>query len=146
MLLPDLSIISRGSRYKVLCSVSQPQKSGKFLGVWVVLSRAQKGRFVGHYGRNTKMLDQELENLCARTDFCVFITIGPSSTCRIAKFETRALYFTYNSTINESIRMLSIKLLHRASFGKILPWFFLSSALYGSRYKNQYCIFIAKKR
>ena len=84
------------------------------------------------------MLDQKLENLCARTDFCVSITIGPSSTCRIAKFETRALYFTYNSTMNESIRVLSIELLRGASFGKILPWFLLSSALHGSRYKNQY--------
>ena len=36
-----LSIISLGRRYKVLCSVSHTQKSGKILGV-LVLSRARK--------------------------------------------------------------------------------------------------------
>ena len=57
-------------------------------------------KFVGHYGRNTEMLAHILEFFCARTDFCVPITIGLSSTCRIAKFETGAFYFTYNYAIN----------------------------------------------
>ena len=54
------------------------------------------------------MLAQKSENFCARTDICVPITIGLSSTCPIAKLETGAFYFTYNYTINESIRMQSI--------------------------------------
>ena len=48
---------------------------------------------------------QKLENICAQTDFCVHITIGLSSTSGIAKIETEAVYFTYDCTVNESIRM-----------------------------------------
>ena len=42
------------------------------------------------------------------TDFCVLMSIGLSSTCGIAKFETRAFYFTCNYTISDSFRVSSI--------------------------------------
>ena len=51
------------------------------------------------------MLAQKIETSCARTDFCGPIRSGLSFTCHIAKFETRAFYFTYDYTVNESIQI-----------------------------------------
>ena len=49
--------------------------SGISLGVWAVLSPAQRLSFVGHNNIITART-QKSGNLCARTDFCVPTTIG----------------------------------------------------------------------
>ena len=54
-----LSNISLGRHNKVLFSVSHTQKSGKFLSVWVVSTRAQK--FYRH--RNDVLWDITIEHI-----------------------------------------------------------------------------------
>ena len=59
-------------------------------------------------------------------DFCVPKTIGLNYTCRIAKFETEAFYFTYNYTVKEPIRVYSSLsfFFRKLHLGKDCPGFF----------------------
>ena len=62
-------------------------------------------KFSGPLQQEHRSAGTDKENLCARTNFCVLITIGLRFTCRIAKLETRAFYFTYDNAMNKYNQM-----------------------------------------